>query len=405
MVERNKSREVRVRWWLPVAAALAPLFAGASAEPPRLAFIGTTTSLLNVTAATQEHDPAGQPTYFGGTPILYGKGIYAVDADRASGRLSRLRLAAATPNPIWLTVEPRRNVLYAGSGDFDGGISVFRINSSTGDLAPLGHRGNGLIAHMTIDPSGRFLLAADFIKAAVQVYPIEPDGNLGTMVHEAVMSGKPAYNHMVGFDQSGRFVLAADYGLDRLYIWRFDPSSGALTPNSQAYYQMERGSGPRHFAISPDNRRLYLLEEHSSTVRVFDMDVGTAALTLRERQHLSSVASGFAGISVAAELLLSRDGRNLYATNRQHDTVASFAVEQTGEVTFLGEDHTGDNYPRGAAFGPDGRALYALNERGSSVTLFRIDRRSGRATAAGQSLLVPTPLTMVFAPDAPETAK
>jgi len=199
---------------------------------------------------------------------------------------------------------------------------------------------------------------------------------------------------MIQSDPSGRFVLHVDLGLDRIFLWKFDDRTGLLSPNDPPALVLPAGDGPRHFHFHPNGRWLYSLQEEGSNIVLFDYDgekgQGTA------RQTISSLPPGFAGSNFCSEMLVSPDGRFVYAGNRLHDSIAIFAVGKTGTLTFVGEEWTRGDYPRSFNFDPSGRFLFSCNQRADNLTTFRVDRKSGRLTFTGQYTGVGNPSIIVF---------
>ena len=199
---------------------------------------------------------------------------------------------------------------------------------------------------------------------------------------------------MIQADPSGRFVLHVDLGLDRIYVWKFDEARGLLAPNDPPFVSLPPGDGPRHVAFHPNGRWCYSIQEEGSTVVLFDYD-GTAG-RLTARQTVSSLPPGYAGSNFTSEILVSADGRFVYAGNRLHDSIAVFAVGDRGELTLVADEWTRGNYPRSFAFDPAGRFLYCCNQRADHVTVFRVDRETGRLAFTGHFTPVGNPSHVVF---------
>jgi 6-phosphogluconolactonase (cycloisomerase 2 family) len=200
--------------------------------------------------------------------------------------------------------------------------------------------------------------------------------------------------HMIQADAAGRFVLHVDLGLDRIFVWKFDEQRGVLTPNDPPDVSLPPGDGPRHFAFHPNGRWCYSLQEEGSNVVLFDYDAGKGRLVAR--QTLSSLPPGFAGSNFCSEILVSADGRFVYAGNRLHDSIGIFAVGRTGELTYVGEEWSRGSYPRSFNLDPTGAFLYCCNQRGDNVTVFRVDRSTGRLTFTGHYTPVGNPSCIVF---------
>jgi 6-phosphogluconolactonase (cycloisomerase 2 family) len=201
---------------------------------------------------------------------------------------------------------------------------------------------------------------------------------------------------MIQADAAGRFVFAADLGLDRIFIWKFDLEKGTLAPNDPDSVALPPGDGPRHFAFHPGGRWFYSLQEEGSTLVVFDYDSSRGRLT--EKQTLSSLPKGFAGTNFTSEVMISADGKFLYAANRLHDSIAWFPISATGTLVYGGEDWTRGDYPRSFNIDPTGNFLYCCNQRGDAITTFRVNRKTGALTFTGHYTPIGTPANIVFLP-------
>ena len=199
---------------------------------------------------------------------------------------------------------------------------------------------------------------------------------------------------MIQADPTGRFVLHVDLGLDQIFVWRFDDRAGTLTPNDPPAVSLPPGDGPRHFHFHPNGRWLYSIQEEGSTLVLFDYDAAKGRLAAR--QTISSLPPGFAGSNFCSEVLVSADGRSLYAGNRLHDSIGIFAVGRNGELTFAGEEGTRGNYPRSFSFDPAGRFLYSCNQRGDNIAVFRANPKTGDLTFTGHYASVGNPSSIVF---------
>jgi 6-phosphogluconolactonase (cycloisomerase 2 family) len=199
---------------------------------------------------------------------------------------------------------------------------------------------------------------------------------------------------MIEADPSGRFVISTDLGLDQILVWKFDDRAGVLSPNDPPSIALPSGDGPRHFAFHPNERWFYSLQEEGSTIVLFDYDSARGALA--SRQTISSLPPGFAGSSFSSEIMVSRDGRFVYAANRLHDGIACFSIGEKGTLTFVGEEWTRGDYPRSFNFDPSGNFLYSCNQRADAITTFRVDRKSGALAFTGQFTPVGNPSIIVF---------
>ena len=351
-----------------------------------------------------------------------GEGIYPFEMNPQTGALSHRRLVARTASPSWIAIHPSKRYLYAINevSDFrgnSGSVGAFAIDSVSGDLSPLNtvsSEGAGP-AYLSVDSSGRFAFVANYAGGSIAVLPILTDGSLGAAVDlhrdtgnlgsSQSTSAAPGsitagghegpHAHMIDADPENRVALAADLGQDRIYTYRFNSSSGKLTASANApFVSLPSGDGPRHFVFHPNGLWFYSVQEQASTVIFFRYDPRTASLS--SLQTISTLPPGFAGTSFASEILISPDGRFLYAANRLHDSVAVFAIDANGMLTHIGQTQTLGDYPRHCRIDPLGNFIYVCNQRSDSITSFSIHRDSGMLTFTGQYTPVGSPAVITF---------
>ncbi len=351
-----------------------------------------------------------------------GKGIHLFEMDPATGHLNLIKLAAELRNPSWLSFDPSGRFLFAandveGSASKGGAVTAFAVNRSNGSLQLLNavsSEGEGP-AHLSVDASGKYVFVANYAGGSIAVLPIMPTGALGQatyvrkdlgFVGPKIPSSAPLgsfaisghdgpHAHMIQADPGGHFELQTDLGQDRIYIFSFDRSSGKLTPLADApFVSLPPGDGPRHFVFHRNGRWLYSLQEEASTVVFFHFDPATGAL--RPQQTVSTLPAGFAGTSFTSEILLSPDGRFLYAANRLHDTIAAFSLNDQGRLHYIGETSTMGDYPRHIQLAPGGAFMYACNQHSDNITSFRVDQGTGLLTFTGQYIPVGSPACITF---------
>ena len=376
-----------------------------------IAYVGTYSAPLRNVRPTQVDLPPGN-----------GRGIHLFQVDRTTGALSPHGVLEMGSSPSCLVINSAGTRLYS-AGETDrmgesnpGSISAFAINRADGQLTLLNTVSSGGAGptHVSIHPSGRFVLVANYFGGSVAVLPILPDGSLGAASDVKKDAGtigpKKATNapagsfafsghdqphaHMIEADASGRFVLHADLGLDQIVVWKFDDRAGVLSPNDPPAIALPPGDGPRHFSFHPNGHWFYSLQEEGSNIVLFDYDAEKGRLM--PRQTISSLPPGFAGSNFCSEIMVSQDGRFVYAGNRLHDGIACFAIGENGTLTFVAEEWTRGDYPRSFNFDPTGNFLYSCNQRADNITAFRIDRKTGGLSFTGLYTPVGNPSIIVF---------
>ncbi len=403
-------RTVALAALLALLAGL-PLALSGEAPGPLLAYVGTFSSPLRDVLPTQVDLPPGN-----------GRGIHLFQVERGTGAMkpAGIHEMGTSPSSLALNVDGTR--LYSANetdrvGDGkEGTVSAFAIERADGTLKLLNtvRSGGAGPTYVSVHPSGRFLLVANYFGGSVAVLPILPDGRLGDASDVKQDEGKVGstrathappgsfaisghdrtHAHMIQADPAGRFVLHVDLGLDKIFLWRFDAQKGKLSANEPGSVSLPSGDGPRHFHFHPNGRWFYSIQEEGSTVVLFDYDAATGRLSLR--QTISTLPSGFAGSNFCSEILVSADGRFVYAGNRLHDSIAIFSVGSDGTLKYVGEEWSRGNYPRSFNFDPTGRFLYCCNQRNDNIAVFRVDAGTGGLSFTGHYAAVGNPSAIVF---------
>ena len=349
-----------------------------------------------------------------------GQGIYRFEMDTRTGAFTGQKLVAKAPNPSWIVIHPSKKYLYAVNeivNQESGSVSAYAIEPASGDLTLLNvvsSEGSGP-AHMSLDATGKYAFVANYAGGTSAVLPIVEGGRLAAAVDvhrdagslgarlatnaprgSFAISGHDApHAHMIAADPGNRFVLAVDLGQDRIYMYRFDPNTGKLTPSEAApFVSFPSGDGPRHFVFHPNGRWIYVLGEESSTISFLHYDAAHGTMTLQ--QTISSLPEGFAGTNFPSEVVTSPDGRFLYAANRLHDTIAICAIDSIGRLKRVGEVSTMGDYPRHCTFDESGSFFYVCNQRSDSITCFKVQRQTGLLSFTGLYTAVGSPSMVTF---------
>jgi 6-phosphogluconolactonase len=358
---------------------------------------------------------SGQPAlvyvgaFTGPPPHRYGKaqGISVFRLDPATGAMAQLQTVPDVPNPSFLTLAPDRRHLYSVNANAEidghpgGAISAFAVDSATGRLTFLNREsaeGAGP-CHVSVDRTGRWALTACYHGGSAAVLPIRDDGRVGPATDAITYSGSGPvpvsqdgpHAHSINLDPANRFALVCNQGLDKVFIYRFDATSGKLTPNpDQPVAEVRPGSGPRHLALHPNGRFVYVINEQGGSITAFDYDVARG--TLRELQTISTLPEGFGGQNACADVHVHPSGAFVYGSNRGHDSLAIFAVDpQTGRLASRGHHSTLGQTPRNFTIYPDGSLLLVANQGSDNVVAFRVDGRTGQLGAIGVVAETPTP--------------
>lgn len=351
-----------------------------------------------------------------GNPIVYtgtftsGKslGIYAWELHLDSGALTPAAPPALAENPAYLAWGgPNRLYCVCESpmfrGQYGGGVAAFAAGPGDGDLHPLNSQPTHGISpcYLSVDPSHKFLLTAQYVEGTLCVFPLEPDGAIAPcscVIRHSGPTGPVAdrqerpHAHCIRFTPDGSLVLAVDLGLDRVKAYRLDAEAAALRPAPELDVVLRPGSGPRHIEFSHTGEFLYVACEVSSEIAVFHK----TGARYEPVQYISTLPDGWRGENTAAALRFSPDGRFLYVSNRGHDSLAWFAPARDGTLALRGFASCGGVGPRDFNFEPGGRYLLCANQYTDNIVSLAVNPATGAPTPTGYTVTAGTPVCLLF---------
>ncbi len=345
------------------------------------------------------------------------EGIYIYRMNLSSGELKPVHIVKGIINPSYLEIDRRRRYLYAVNEvtEFNnqpgGAVSAFSINQQTGDLRFLNQQPSrgGAPCYVSAAKNGKFVLVANYVGGDVggnvSVLPIQPDGRLGVATDTVQHRGSGAnpqrqerpHAHCVVLDAANRFAFAADLGADKIFSYRFDANQGNLMPNAPPSFQTKPGAGPRHFTFHANGKFAYVINELDSTVTALAYD--SANGTLREMQTVSALPADFSGTSYCADVHISPSGKFLYGSNRGHNSIVVFGIdERDGRLKYIEHVSTDGKYPRNFTIDPTGAFLLAANQNSDTIVTFRIDSATGKLRPTNHITEVPSPVCLKLLP-------
>ena len=282
-------------------------------------------------------------------------------------------------------------------------FSLVPVGSLFAQTFLIGGYGDGP-CHVSVDATGEFLAIANYSSGSVVVCPISADGAIkpatSNVQHSSDESNNQrqvkAHAHCSFWDPTNRYLFVSDLGLDKVFVYDLNRETGKLEPAKHPALLLARGSGPRHISIHPNGRWVYIINESNMTMTAAAWDSTIGQLT--EIQTVSTLPVDAKGKNFStAEVLVHPSGRFVYGSNRGHDTIASFRVdEQTGKLTSIGHTSSNGKTPRNFRITPKGDFLLAENQQSDSIHSFRIDAETGDLTATGFSAKAPAPACIKF---------
>lgn len=306
-----------------------------------------------------------------GALVAYASGygpnisVFAVNAD---GSLSLKSTTPAVSSPSFLAIDRAVTHVYAVSEETAGRVAAYSIDKGTGALTYLNDvssNGDGP-AHVAIDATGKWVIAANYGDGTVSVLPVQADGKLGNATDTQAVG---ANAHMAAIDPSNQFVFVPCKGADA--IAQFKLSNGKLVANATKVVKTAAGAGPRHIAFHPNGKYAYLINENNSTMTGFTLDA-TGSLTPIETK--STLPTGFSGTNTGAEVWVHPSGMLVYGSNRGDNSIVAFTIDPaTGKMTLKGHTKSGGKTPRDFTLDATGKFLYSANQDSSNVVPFAID--------------------------------
>lgn len=329
------------------------------------------------------------------------KGIYHASLDAQTGKLGEVELAVEAQNPSFVALTPNRKFLYAAIEGGSGMVAAYRVEAD-GRLTLLNQQpsgGNGT-CHVSVDGSGKFVFVADYGSGGIACFAVNPDGSLGKRTGFARFEGSgpnPArqtapHAHAVYASPDGRFVYACDLGTDRIWIFHFDPATGALEPSDPAFATVPGGAGPRHLAFGKDAAFVYVANELGRSVTAFRRDAATGAL-----ENIGTVSLGATGVpATVSEIAMHPSGKWLYVASRSDNVIAVFAIGSDGKLSLVQSAPAEVKIPRNFAIAPSGRWLVAAGQDDNRLAVLPIDPQTGRLGSAGDVKNVGKPACIIF---------
>ena len=330
--------------------------------------------------------------------------IYAYQLDLATGRLRQLHTATDVEHPFFLALSPNSKLLFSIHAKTFGGkdheeVAAYEIVGRAGELKFLNRQSTrGTAAcYLDVDATGETVVVANYSTGSVASLPVRTDGSLGeaaTFIQHDGASVDPSrqegpHAHCMVVSPDSRFVFAADLGLDQVLGYRLDSTKATLSPSQQRFVEMPPGSGPRHLTFHPNGKHMYVINELSNSVTLLDFESEAGSLT--KRQTISTLPKEFEGTSHCADLKITPNGRFLYGTNRGHDSIAVYEIEDSGRLNLREIEPSLGTGPQNLAITAHGELLLCANMPGDNVAIFRIDPNTGSLTSVGEPISATSP--------------
>ena len=349
-------------------------------------------------------------------PLVYVGTYSSADADSifiyrlnsTTGELAPVHAVKGGPNPSYFAFDNLKKNLYAVNEETDGGfVSSFAVDQKSGNLTYLNKQPCfGAACHITLDIGNKYAFVANYLGGSVQVFPIQTDGTIGSETDKVQHHGSSvradrqdkAHAHYIAPDNEHRRLLVVDLGIDKLLTYVLNRETGKLTADEENAFKSKPGSGPRHLIIHPNGRVVYLIHELNSTVAVINYDSEKG--TFKEIQTIETIPSSFTTNNQCSAIRITPDGKYLYGSNRGHNSIVVYSVEpDTGKLALVDNVSTGGDWPRDFIIDLTGNIMLVANQESNDIFSYRIDHGTGKLTQTGHKIEVNKPVCLLVIPD------
>ena len=253
--------------------------------------------------------------------------------------------------------------------------------------------------HISFDKTGKFVFVTNYVGGVVKMYERDAEGALTStdVIHLEIADASPqvsSHPHSTMTSPDNNFVFIADLGSNKIWNFKIDHENGTLSPNTQPFIKIQEGAGPRHFTFHPNGKFAYVINELDNTVNAFSYDASKSSLA--DLQSVSTLPADFDGDSYCADVHIHPNGKFLYGSNRGHDSIVAYDINEDGTLKLIGHYPTKGVFPRNFSIDPSGKYLYIANQNSDNIVQYNIDENSGTLTFSENVVAVKTPVCITW---------
>lgn len=320
--------------------------------------------------------------------------IYTFDASDGNIEFQENISVSGSPGPLALS--PCSNYLYAGLRS-SREIASFRIDEETKHLSLL--RTVQLDAdtcYIAPDKTGNFLLSAYYGAGKITVHTIGDDKTVQDEPLQTVETDIHA--HCIETDASNRFAFVPHtVPRNAIYQFHFHENTGTLTQNPVGNLNPGAPVGPRHFCFHPSKPILYFSNEQGSSASAYTLREGdTPGILVDLQKDVSTLPADFEEDNTCAQIHIDPQGAFLYVSNRGHDSIAGFAIdEDSGTLSAIGQQPT-EPTPRVFNIDETGNFLFVGGQGSGRLATYRINRGTGALSPLANHAIGESPMWVLF---------
>lgn len=332
----------------------------------------------------------------------HGVGIYVYRIED-DGKWTLIQ-TVPTLNPAVLAFAPQMKYVYCVNSN-SGNVSSFARDAETGKLTKLDETltdGDNIMI-LSVSDDGRHMVTGDF-NGTINLFSLNADGTFGEKTDMLVLPGEkgPLHEkiqpgsrpHHLPFSPNGKYVHMADKGLDLVHSYKLNEETNKL--EAACTLKCHGASCPRHLWFHPNHKWAYINTEYTSTIIACDYNEETGEFT--PFQVVSALPDDYFDVkNMTSELVVHPNGKSLYISNRGHESIGSFAIDQdSGRLTPINWVKCGGKKPRFFAIEPGGKYVFCGNQSSDTITVFEIDENTGGLVNTNKIIPSATPVWLLF---------
>jgi 6-phosphogluconolactonase len=271
-----------------------------------------------------------------------------------------------------------------------GGVTVANVDSATGMLTKGNHQppiDQGFV-FTSLDPAGKYVLAASYAGGNVASYPINSDGSIGARAGMLSFGTQndDTWSHSIRVHPSGKWAYVPNKKVDSVAELGFNAATGALSNLAGSPFATFKG--PRHIAFNGDGSRAFVVYENSDEIASLSVDASGGLVLI---DHKPRLPTGAPDSDTGAHVLVHPNGKFVYVSNRGSDTIAAFGVDAAGKLTLIEHESSRGNVPRNFDIDSSGKILVVANQgqndgrTAGALTVYAIET-DGSLTPKGSPL-------------------
>ncbi len=349
---------------------------------------------------TEKAEPVKELTLLVGTYTKRdSEGIYMIKFNPETGDFREVGVTGDIEDPSFLALSPDKKYVYSVSEIGGGSVYAYALGDSSLNFINSTSSGGVHPCHIAVDKTGKWVFTGNYSDGSLAVLPILENGGVGKFVQAIKHTGsgpnkdrqKEPHVHSVNVSPNNQDIYVPDLGIDKVMAYRFNDSTGTLTEGNSV--AVSAGSGPRHFTFHPNGKYAYVVQELTGKVTAFKYSDNT----LETIEEVSTLPEGFEGKNSSADIHISPDGKFLYASNRFHDSIVIFEIDQkTGKLQQVSHHSVLGQMPRNFGITPNGKFLLVANQETDNIVIFERDAESGKISPTGKEIPVSMPVCLLF---------